>query len=143
MSKHRIELHRDEFIKAKGQGPLIALDSIDATGQMILAHAFHEWIAQYKGEGEVYERYLRFLSSWGIMCPHPQERRSYPSHGSSVLPKQDDEWYTCGVCKCVVINEHCTQKKERSLVADLKSLRKLGSNGGGGGKGNGTPRSVA
>ncbi len=97
----RLEAHRDNFVLHGVRGPLLRVTELDGDELNILNSSFFERIrsAEPTSLDEMYAAYVGTLHEWGIMCPHPQEHRSYEgaSHAES-------RWYDCRMCKTSVIN---------------------------------------
>ena len=101
----RLESHRRSFLAEKMTGPLIRFSDVDATERRIIKQD----VAQRLARGHLSLTpgfYLGVLNSWGIMCPHPIESRTYEGLYVSDVELGFDEcgWYDCGVCDCIVIN---------------------------------------
>lgn len=43
---------------------------------------------------EMYQLYISVLHRWGVMCPHPIDRRKYDT---------SSRWYDCSLCRASVI----------------------------------------
>jgi len=100
----RIVSHRDAFRKAKGTGPLLRWSDLSVAERALIVGD----LAGRCQAGATPDRsvFLAVIHSWGVMCPHPQERRSYEDFPWSELPVafEERQWYSCGVCECIVIN---------------------------------------
>ncbi len=61
-------------------------------------------------DGDPYVVYANVLSSWGIMCPHPQTRRLYGGYRRHRVaqPVSRYFWYECECCGTLAPNTDVT-----------------------------------
>jgi hypothetical protein len=85
-------------------GPLLKHDELVPAEQALLREDF---LRQRVGSDlPDHTLYLGVMHSWGVICPHPQDRRVYEGlyWSDSSVPFDECSWYSCGVCNCIVIN---------------------------------------
>lgn len=92
----RLELHKRRFELEERRGELIRLEELTGDELVILNNSFFERIRQRGAEDldEMYSMYVGVLHEWGVMCPHPMDRREY---------SWDGRWYDCSLCNAAVI----------------------------------------
>lgn len=97
----RLELHRLRYHKENHRLPLLPLDTLDTFEKLLISRDFFSRLFIERRITHPYEVYGEVLSSWGIMCPHPQ------------LGKDS----VCGCCGSRVLNsrpEHAAQRAMRA-----------------------------
>ena len=97
----RLEEHKVKFELDERRGQLLRIDELTGDELAIINSSFFERIRRVTPETleEMYQVYLTTLHEWGVMCPHPMERRDYENTGPD-----DSRWYNCGLCKASVIH---------------------------------------
>lgn len=72
-------------------------------------------------EADMLRIYLEVLTSFGVICPHPQSKRLYSSYKKSYYPLINHRWYSCEICFCLVINEHWDASTKERTVPSLQT----------------------
>lgn len=99
-----IEIHRLKFNFAGKRGKLVHFDSLSDADRSIISREIFTAISADKSGRDPYEICFNVLLEWGVMCFHPQDMRQYGGSLRSTAPRRDHVWFTCDVCKCLVIN---------------------------------------
>ena len=68
----RLELHRLKYHKENHRVPLLSMSSLDPVEKLLVSKDFFSRLFLQRRINQPYEVYAEVLSSWGIMCPHPQ-----------------------------------------------------------------------
>lgn len=53
---------------------------------------------------DFYTAYRDIFSDWGIMCPHPQEKRLYLGWLQLSVHTSANKWFKCSCCNTIVVN---------------------------------------
>lgn len=93
----RLESHRRNFELNDRRGDLLRLDELTADEVGMVNSTFFERVHKEPPEDldSMYKVYIETLHEWGIMCPHPVERRRF---------SLCNRWYDCALCQATVIN---------------------------------------
>lgn len=93
----RLENHKRTFEQNDRRGPLIRLDELTVEEVQVINSTFFERVQKDPPENieDMYRIYIETLHEWGVMCPHPIERRRYSSCG---------RWYDCSLCQAAVVH---------------------------------------
>lgn len=98
--KERLEKRKT----SKKTGPLLKLHDLDQKEAMFIAREVFKKIKNNGQHDEMYRQYLLVLTKYGVMCPHPQQKRLYNKE-KLVYPSTIHMWYDCEMCGCCVLNE--------------------------------------
>lgn len=86
----RLEIHR--LKRAAGKpSQFLLMDELDEDERMAVGQEFFSEVWADGHRRDLYEIYAEVLARWGIMCPHPKERRNFLSR-----------WSECQVCGSIV-----------------------------------------
>jgi hypothetical protein len=91
----RLELHRLKFQQSKGKEQLLLWDELTDAELGLISRDFFSRSLFTKRQLDPYSAYADVLSSWGVMCPHPPDRRQ------TVEMKRDTfigRFFVCGCC---------------------------------------------
>jgi len=74
-----------------------------------------------ENEGDPYKLYARVLSSWGVMCPHPQSKRLYGGVRRFHMPQPvfRYHWYSCECCGALTMNSDTSSSLDSSKKKKL------------------------
>lgn len=103
MSKSTFQQHYEKFRKSGGTGGMMVIDDV---GHADMAAIVGEVFGLFKLTDDMDGSYIRVLSKYGIVCPHPPDKRLYEGIVRSKKPVVNYRWYDCEMCKCSVLNEH-------------------------------------
>ena len=92
----------DHFLSNDKHGPLAIMDDITQDDMKLISDEILKLCKKYD---DPYSAYIFVLSKYGIMCPHPQNKRFYDGHKKSDVVLKNYKWYNCNMCSCAVINE--------------------------------------
>lgn len=98
----RLELHRLRYHKENHRIPLLTMSCLDPIEKLLVSRDFFSRLFLEKRLTHPYEVYADVLSSWGVMCPHPQHVRK-----ESV----------CGCCGAQVIGDRQVPLPRRAARA--------------------------
>jgi hypothetical protein len=101
--KTRFQEYLENFRASKGMGNLMQIEDLEPAD---MARIAKEVFGLSKKSGDQYGSYIKVLSKYGVMCPHPLKKRLYEGIKSSDKFLYDYRWYSCEMCGCSVINEH-------------------------------------
>lgn len=90
----RLELHRLKFHQAEGKQPLLLWDELTDSELSLISRDFFSRALYARRQADPYSVYSDVLSSWGVMCPHPADRRE------TVQIKKDTSVGRFFICKC-------------------------------------------
>lgn len=92
----RLEVHARRFVLDDCRGPLLCLHELTGDELALLNDSFFETVRERAPESieEMYGVYISVLHRWGVMCPHPIDKRRYDL---------TNRWYDCSLCKASVI----------------------------------------
>ena len=111
-----VNMYRNE--NKPGAGPMWTIEMVSETDMAKIAgQAFHKMTAMK--DRDPYEVYAETLAYYGIICPHPQQKRLYGGDTRSPIPLYDPMYYDCEMCKCAVLNEQRMRKREQKEEADV------------------------
>ena len=102
-----LEIHRKEFIRLNGVGPMIRVDDLSQE-EIGLINA--DFLERCRGRADdinaIYTTYVQTLHSWGVICPHPIPHRAYEGFHRTDVPLRFEEarWFDCRLCGAAVIN---------------------------------------
>lgn len=96
----------------KGKGPMLKMSDLDPFEKQIVSDDFFSRRQDGKDMGK---NYLEVLSSWGIICPHPQDRRLYEGSIRSEHHESNRHWFICEMCECHVINDAWMKENTEAL----------------------------
>jgi hypothetical protein len=97
----RLELHRLRYHKENHRLPLLPMSSLDTIEKLLISKDFFSRLFFERRLSHPYEVYGEVLSSWGIMCPHPQ------------LGKDS----VCGCCGSRVLGARLQPASQRAMRA--------------------------
>jgi len=103
MSESTFKRHSKLFLKSGGIGGLMNIDDIEYQD---MARIVAEVFSLFKLNNDMDKSYIKVLSKYGIVCPHPSEKRLYSGTTRSKKPLVVHRWYDCEMCDCSVFNEH-------------------------------------
>lgn len=104
----RLELHRAKFHKDGKKAPMLPVAVLDQEENTLIANDLMSRLRALSATQEPtpdlhYKTYAEVLSDWGVMCPHPTDKRLYD--GSKIFTETDMfRWFDCTMCGCAVIN---------------------------------------
>lgn len=100
-----LEKHREIFLSECGKVSLMRFEELSAKEQRLVAHDVFSSIRESKDDP--YRVYASVVSSWGLMCTHPQSKRLYDGKFRyNVSPAADKHrWYHCECCGSSTIND--------------------------------------
>jgi hypothetical protein len=98
----RLELHRLRYRKEGHKIPLLDMSALDPIEKVLVSNDFFSRLFLERRISHPYEVYGEVLSSWGLMCPHPQ-----PVRKDSV----------CGCCGAQVIRDRHEPAAKRAMRA--------------------------
>ncbi len=100
----RLELHRETYVSESGRVILLRFEELSSAEQQMVAKDIFSSIG--KTGGDPYRIYAKVLSTWGIMCPHPQSKRLYGGRKRYPLPQLSEKypWYLCECCESTCSN---------------------------------------
>lgn len=107
--KTRFQMHCEDFISSKSY-TLIHIDDIDKSDLSMIAAEVFKLAESIE---DPYEAYIKVISKYGIMCPHPQNKRLYGGYLKSASQRFDFRWFNCGMCECSVIDDSYDESSER------------------------------
>lgn len=91
----RLELHRLKFRQAEGKQAMLLWDELTDAELSLISRDFFSRSFLVQRQSDPYSVYSDVLSSWGVMCPHPTEKRTV------VQMKKDvyiGRFSICGCC---------------------------------------------
>lgn len=104
----RLEKHRKSLLEEKRFGPLLRVEDLQVDEISLINSSFLELCRARKVSNieETYSAYVDTLHQWGVICPHPLVHRRYDgfSRSDAPVPFETSKWYTCQLCRAMVIN---------------------------------------
>lgn len=101
----RLDMHRAKRTQMGLMGPLLRIDELSSVEQQIISDEVFKKIRRRKLEEDHFSIYLEVLNEWGIICPHPIEKRLYVGRYRSKMPTASYSWFKCEACSCLTVNE--------------------------------------
>lgn len=97
----KLEIDRLKRRAGVSSGPLRDVAELSKDERELVASEFFAAVWVDAQKHDYYEIYARVLASWGIMCPHPEDRRDYASR-----------YMVCSACQAIIpYREMPTQNK--------------------------------
>lgn len=104
----KLDIHRTQFHFLNKKIPLVQLSSLSPEEEKLVADDMLgrikvNSIEKKLSADDYYDLYAHALADWGVMCPHPHDRRLYDGE-KSFVESSSHRWFICQMCKCAVIN---------------------------------------
>ncbi len=96
-----LKKHVEKFYYQNNFGDLLKFEELLEEDKTYISNEVFSTIKYYE---DAYDAYMHVLSKYYIMCPHPQQKRTYPD-GKQYKYNKNTKWFNCTMCKCAVINE--------------------------------------
>lgn len=100
----------------EGKGELLQYYELDEDDRSRISADFFSALKRSPASDH-YELFSEVLSAWGVMCPHPQDKRLYVGKERLILHTDKHKWFYCECCQTGVINREYKpriQKVKRS-----------------------------
>ena len=91
-------------------GPLVRIEDLNESQ---LALIIGETYRLTKIENDPWEIYIKVITRYGIMCPHPHEKRI---HDYDIKFR----WFECELCGCSVISTNHESQESKNTDEDHK-----------------------
>lgn len=100
----RLETHRDLYNSGNRKTTLLRFEELSAREARMVNRDVFASIRE--SADDPYKLYARVLSSWGVMCPHPQSKRLYAGlqRFHTPQPASRYHWYSCECCGSLSVN---------------------------------------